>query len=370
MQKLIAFTGGGTAGHVLPAAAVIERLTEDPQVTVAWIGSRRGIERLLVSRWAIPYHWVPCGKLRRYFSVRNLSDAVAVVAGFLASLFLLARLKPSLLFSKGGYVSVPPVVAAWILRIPVVSHESDLRPGLATRINARFSHRILVAYPETAAMLRSRYGARVLQTGNPVRAAVAAGNRERGLHYLGFNGRRPVVLFLGGSQGSQQINELVTALLPQLRHCCDIVHQRGSHAAAAPDGAGYRSEDFVTEAYPDLLAAADLVVCRAGAGTLWELSSIGKPALLLPLGRDASRGDQIENARYFSERGAAVTLETPTAEQLSAEITALLRDTPRAARMGAAARAIVGGDPVGAVTEVITSLGETRRARPLSRQQG
>ena len=267
MKKQIVFTGGGTAGHVLPARAIMERLADYPDVQTAWVGSRRGIERALVQSWGVDYYPVPGGKLRRYVSVYNFLDLFAIVAGVAASLALLARLKPNLLFSKGGYVSVPPVVAAWLLGIPVVTHESDLLPGLATRINARFARRILVAYEETAALLRPRFGDRVITTGNPVRAALLGGDRQRGLTTLGCSGRRPIVLFLGGSRGSQQINQLVQSLLPKLRSRCDIVHQRGDHPAAEADGQGYRSFSFAVEEYAHLLAAADVVVCRAGAGT-------------------------------------------------------------------------------------------------------
>ena len=358
MEKRIVFTGGGTAGHVLPARAIIERLLETAAADVTWIGSRRGMERSMVESWGIGYIWVPSGKLRRYFSLRNLLDLFAVLAGIVTSIRVLRRHRPDLLFSKGGYVSVPPVIAAHLLRIAVITHESDLVPGLATRINARFSDRILVAYERTAERLRPLYGERVIVTGNPVRRAIAEGQRERGLQLLGFSGRRPIVLFLGGSQGSSQVNQLVRELLPKLRSRCDIVHQRGSHAAAEPDGEDYRSYSFVAEEYPDLLAAADLVVCRAGAGTLWELALTATPAIVLPLGTRSSRGDQIDNARYFAQRGAAVALIGQEAAQrrVMDEIAGLIDDPQRAAAMGRAAAAIASGDPAGDITELIMSV--------------
>ena len=359
MEKRIVFTGGGTAGHVLPARAVIERLAALPAaVETEWIGSRRGIERGMVESWGIGYWWVPSGKLRRYFSLRNFFDLFSIGLGILASLVVLMRRRPDLLFSKGGYVSVPPVIAAWLLRIPVISHDSDLLPGLATRINARFSQRILVAYQSSAERLRRWYPQRVVVSGNPVRQAILRADRRRGLQLLGFSGRKPVVLFLGGSLGSAQINQLVQELLPKLRPRCDIVHQRGSHQPVEPDGADYRSFSFVAEEYADLLAAADVVVCRAGAGTLWEVALTAKPAILLPLGTEASRGDQIDNARYFAERGAAIAVlgKDAVEQRVLQEIEALISDPKRADAIGGAAKAVCGGDPAGTIVELITSL--------------
>ncbi|TVR03936.1 MAG: undecaprenyldiphospho-muramoylpentapeptide beta-N-acetylglucosaminyltransferase [Spirochaetaceae bacterium] len=355
MDRLIVFTGGGTAGHVLPARAVIEQLAADSSFRFAWIGSRNGIERSMVESWGIPYHPVPSGKLRRYVSVRNVIDLFVVFFGILASLGVLARLRPALLFSKGGYVSVPPVVAARILGIPVVTHESDVRAGLATRINARFAQQVLVAYEDTRDTLPPSYRERVVVTGNPVRASIVQGSAAEGLRLLGFSGTRPVILFIGGSLGSAQINELVALLLPKLHAQCDIVHQRGNHPPSRPDDDHYRSFAFVAEAFPHYLAAATLVVCRAGAGTLWELAVTGKPAILIPLGTAGSRGDQIDNARYFAARNAAVILEPSDAgaQRLLEEIDRLLGDSVLRGEVAGAVTALASGNPAATIAGLI-----------------
>lgn len=358
MDRLIVFTGGGTAGHVLPARAVIEQLASDSSLRFAWIGSRTGIERSMVESWGVPYHPVPSGKLRRYVSIRNVLDLFSVVFGVLASLGVLARLRPVLLFSKGGYVSVPPVVAARILGIPVFTHESDVGAGLATRINARFAQRVLVAYEDTRETLAPAYRDRVVVTGNPVRASVAQGRRAEGLGLLGFTGERPVILFIGGSLGSAQINELVALLLPKLHAQCDIVHQRGNHPPSRSDDDHYRSFAFAAEAFPHYLAAATIVVCRAGAGTLWELAVTGKPAILIPLGAAGSRGDQIDNARYFAARNAAVVLEPPDdgADRLHREIERLLADPDLRAEIAGAVSNLALGNPAATIAGMIRQV--------------
>lgn len=351
MHKPIVFTGGGTAGHVFPGLAVAEVLRERGRDNIVWIGSTGGMERRLVEEHGLPFHGIPAGKLRRYLSLWNLVDLAKVAAGFIAAFILLRRLKPAVLFSKGGYVTVPVVAAARLLGIPTATHESDSDPGLATRINARFAGRVLLSYDTTADYFPPAVRPRCVTVGNPVRRDIARGDAAAGRRRAGVDSERPLLFVVGGSLGSAQINGLVDAVLAELLARCAVVHQRGEHPAPRADGAGYHSAAFIGSEYPDLLAAADLVVCRAGAGTLWELAVAGTPAVLIPLPRSSSRGDQERNARIFAERGAAVVLEgeQATAKRLLGEIEGLLDDPARRRRMGEAA---AGFDAAGAADRI------------------
>ncbi len=297
----ILFTGGGTAGHVTPSLALMHALGERGW-EVHYAGSAKGIEREIVAPTGVPYHSLPTGKLRRYLSLENLLDVFRVVAGVAAGWRLCRRLRPDVVFSKGGFVSVPVVAGAWLARIPVLAHESDLTPGLATRLVAGMVEAVCTNFPETR-VPRAR---RVLFTGTPLRPGLLEGSRARGLALAGLEGARPVLLIVGGSLGSQALNARVRAELPALLEAFEIIHIAGrgnlEPAAAAP---GYAQFEFVADPYPDLLAAADLVVSRAGANGLLELLQANKPALLVPLGTAASRGDQIENADWAVGRGLA-----------------------------------------------------------------
>jgi UDP-N-acetylglucosamine--N-acetylmuramyl-(pentapeptide) pyrophosphoryl-undecaprenol N-acetylglucosamine transferase len=352
MSSTIAFTGGGTAGHVFPALAVAERLAGSRAGRVVWIGSLSGIERQILARMPIRYYGIPAGKLRRYFSWRNFIDLFNILAGILASLAVLIREKPALLFSKGGFVSVPPVLAASLLRIPVFTHESDVNPGLATRINARFAEKILVSFRESVELLsrprrwlRLPGPGRVVWTGNPVRSELLAGDRETGRRLVGCPADRRLLLVLGGSLGSSRINRLVAEVLEPLTRACFVVHQMGDREFRAAGRPGYHPAPFFREELPHLLRAADLVVSRAGANILWELAALGLPSLLIPLSLEASRGDQIENAEVFSRAGAAEVLpeEEATGEKLLQAVCRLLDDEEGRRRMGECARRL--GNP-------------------------
>jgi UDP-N-acetylglucosamine--N-acetylmuramyl-(pentapeptide) pyrophosphoryl-undecaprenol N-acetylglucosamine transferase len=333
MSECIAVTGGGTGGHVYPVLAVLEELSS---LRVIWIGSGAELERRILADRALRYYGIPAGKMRRYFSLRNLIDVFKTVMGLFASMAILLREKPRLLFSKGGYVSVPPVVAARLLGIPSLTHESDLRPGLATRINARFADSVLVSFPASASYLDGRVRGRVVHTGNPVRKELLRGQAARGKELVGCPPERPLLLVLGGSLGSASINRLVLQALDRLLPACFVVHQLGTERyGGSRAGQGYYPAAYLHEELPHILQAADLVLCRAGANTLWELAAVGKPSLLIPLPRGASRGDQIENARFFAEAGAAVVLEqdslTPGA--LSGAVLHLLGNADKLKRM-------------------------------------
>jgi UDP-N-acetylglucosamine--N-acetylmuramyl-(pentapeptide) pyrophosphoryl-undecaprenol N-acetylglucosamine transferase len=367
MAECIVFTGGGTAGHVYPALAVLDELAPRWRGRVVWIGSSSGMEREILRRRAIPYYGIPTGKLRRYFSLANFPDLFRVLFGFFASLAVLSRERPRLVFSKGGYVTVPPLAAARLLGIPSFTHESDLNPGLATRINARSAERVLVSFAQSAGYLRPGLRDKVLHTGNPVRRALLGGDPVSGRARVGCPAKRPLLLVLGGSLGSVFLNDAVERGLPELTSRCFVVHQMGSahyRPAGRPDyhsGAaawssgvpGYHAVAFLDEDLPDLLAACDLVLCRAGANTLWELAALGKPSVLVPLGSGASRGDQQENARHFAEQGAAMVVPEEEGGRLVAEVLALLADPSRLTEMGRRARALGRPDAAARIAELV-----------------
>lgn len=309
----IAFTGGGTGGHVFPGIAVINALENSGigKDAFVWIGSGKGIEKEIVSRFGYRYRSIPSGKWRRYFSIANFFDLFKIFAGFVKVFFLFLFHRPVLLFSKGGYVSVPPVWAAHLLRIPVLTHESDLTPGLATRLNARFSDKIFVPYEETKNALK-KYGEKVVVSGNPVRPEIFRGDAAKGRKISGAPDGVPLILVSGGSQGAAVINAAVVNALDRLCAQAFVVHQTGSSGEEIAHS-NYFSRPFFHEEFPHLLAAADVTVCRAGAGTLWENGVTGTPAVLIPLGH-GTRGDQAVNARLFEQHGAAVVV---TEDELS-----------------------------------------------------
>lgn len=356
-SPLVLFTGGGTGGHVFPGMAVLQELRGACSVRVAWIGASRGIERRIAREHGVPFYRIPTGKLRRYFSLENVRDVFRVAAGVLRSLAVIRALEPAVLFSKGGFVSVPPVIAARLLRVPVITHESDADPGLATRINARFSDRVLVAYDATRRHMRPGLRPRVIVTGNPLRAEVLHGDRARGLQWLGFSDAddRPVVLFVGGSQGAQQVNRLVAALEPEISTDWRIVHQTGEQGVARREP-GHVAAPFFGPELPDLLAAADVLVCRAGASTLWEAAALSKPMLLVPLAT-GSRGDQVRNAALFVAAGGAESFTDPErlCEGVAHALRELRTDVGMRETMGARAHELVRVDASREIARIIRS---------------
>lgn len=356
MGARVVFTGGGSGGHVFPGIAIIERLkSKRPDVEIFWIGSGAKMEREIVGRFGIAYHAIPSGKLRRYLSFRNVIDVFKIIAGIAASVRLLRRLRPALVFSKGGYVSVPPVLAARVLHIPVFTHDSDVDPGLATRINSRFAERIFVAYEESRAFFpASRQGA-IVVSGNPIRAEIMAGDAARGRKFVGAAQGKPMLLVLGGSLGAQQVNELIRKSSELLQQYYHIAHQTGPTGSAPTAAQSNFTVDFLASEYSDVLAAADLVVARAGGGTLWEIAARGKPSILIPLDTSSSRGDQLKNARRFEEHGAAIVLEgkDATAGSLSAHARRLAEDPEERARIGAAAHQLASIDAAECIADAI-----------------
>ena len=320
------FTGGGTAGHVMPNLALAPRLLERGW-SLHYLGSAAGPERALAEAAGIPFYSLSTGKLRRYFSWRNFSDPLRVVKGALDAFWLLGKIKPDLVFSKGGFVSVPVVYAAALRRIPVVLHESDLTPGLANRLSLPFCSFICASFPETLDHLPK--GKAVL-TGTPIRAELFHGDREAGLKALGFAADKPLLLVMGGSLGSKAVNEALRANLDWILPAMNVVHLcgKGWLDASLEGRAGYRQLEFLGAGLADVLTAADRVVSRAGANSLFELLALRKPMLLIPLPGKASRGDQILNARSFARRGLAHVLlqEDLTGATLRAALEMLERE--------------------------------------------
>ncbi len=298
----VVVTGGGSSGHVTPALAVVER-GQERGWSVSYIGSKDGIERGLVEGAGLDYYWIPVGKLRRYFSLRNFIDPLFVITGVLKATALIRRLRPQVVFSKGGFVSFPVVVGAWLNKVPVVAHESDTTPGLANRISMPFIEVLCVANEETRAHVRE--GVRVEVTGSPLRKALFAGDRLRGQRTFALDPALRTLLVFGGSLGARTINQAIRALLPTLEDGLQVIHVcgKGNLDRALEDHPRYRQHEYLREEFPDALACADLAVCRAGANSIAELIALELPAIIVPLSASQSRGDQLENAERFAAAG-------------------------------------------------------------------
>lgn len=327
-MKKIVFTGGGSGGHIYPGLAVVDELKRitaengDEPFEVIWICSKKKIDRDILEKTGNVDRFfpVPCGKLRRYFSLENFTDVFRIIGGFFASFFILAKEKPCFLFSKGGFVSVPPCISAKILHIPVFTHECDVSPGLATRLNARNAKKVLVSFEKTPLYFSEEKRKNVVVTGNPVRPVFYSADAEKGRKFLGFNtkpedGEKPILLVAGGSLGAQQINKLVTDNLDELCRDWKVVHQTGAlWAQEHPDmmsmsyHENYFPYAFIYQEMPDVLKAADVILSRAGANFLWEASISAKPLILIPLSGSGTRGDQVDNAALFASKNAAVVL--------------------------------------------------------------
>lgn len=323
--KRLVVTGGGTAGHVVPALPIIQAFM-DRGVRVDFIGSGIELERALVAPLNVTYHGIAAGKLRRYFSLENLLDAFKVLLGILQALVLVGRLRPDAVFSKGGFVSFPVVFAAWCWRIPVVAHESDLTPGLANRLALPFVRTLCVNFPATHP---GRFSGELIYTGTPVRPELLNGDAARGRALVNAPAEKPVLVVTGGSLGAEALNAVVREALPALVARAVVVHVCGPGRVVPVDEPDYHPFEYVREEWGDLLAAATVVVSRAGANSLYELLCLRKPNLLIPLPRKASRGDQIENAAWAEAEGFSHVLaqEALTPETLTAAIDEILAET-------------------------------------------
>jgi UDP-N-acetylglucosamine--N-acetylmuramyl-(pentapeptide) pyrophosphoryl-undecaprenol N-acetylglucosamine transferase len=307
MKKTLVLTGGGSAGHVTPNMALIKEL-ERENIDIHYIGSRKGIEKELIRGLSIPYHSISSGKLRRYADFENVKDIFKVAKGCAEALLILKKLKPGLVFSKGGFVSVPVIAAAKLLGIPIFIHESDLTPGLANRISKRFAARIYTSFEETLQYLPK---GKAQAIGSPIRRDVLSGSREKGLEFLGFDETRPVLAIMGGSLGAKKINKAVREELNHLAGQFQIVHLCGKgNLDPALDGRpGYRQFEFLNSGLQDVLSCTDMMVTRGGSNAIFEFLALRIPMLVVPLSKKQSRGDQILNAASFEEKGYSLTLQ-------------------------------------------------------------
>lgn len=313
-MKRIILTGGGTAGHVTPNIALLPRLKE-LQYDIHYIGSYNGIEKELIEQFHIPYHGISSGKFRRYFSVKNFTDPFRVLKGFGEANSLIKELKPDVIFSKGGFVSVPVVMAGGRRHVPTIIHESDMTPGLANKLSIPSATKVCCNFPETLEHLPEN---KAVLTGSPIRQELLTGDKSAALKFCGLTGDKPVILIIGGSLGSVVVNNAVRLILPELLQDFHIVHLcgKGKVDASLKDLKGYVQFEYIQDELKDLFALTDIVISRAGANAICELMALRKPNLLIPLSANASRGDQILNARSFERQGFSIVLEE---EELSKE---------------------------------------------------
>ncbi|MGG7176620.1 undecaprenyldiphospho-muramoylpentapeptide beta-N-acetylglucosaminyltransferase [Clostridium paraputrificum] len=303
----IIMTGGGTAGHVTPNLALIPRL-EKEGFEVKYIGSKDGIEKEIIKKSNIPYYEISSGKLRRYFDLKNFSDPFKVMKGVLEARRILTKEKPDVIFSKGGFVAVPVVIAASMKKIPVVAHESDITPGLANKLSAPFCDKLCVTFRESLNYIK---GGKGVLTGSPIREEIFKGSRLNGLKICGFKDEKEVLFIMGGSLGSKVINDVIRENLEELLSKFNIVHICGKENIDNNllSKKGYKQFEYVSEELPDLMMAADYIISRAGANSIFEFLALRKPTLLIPLSKKASRGDQILNANSFNKEGYALVME-------------------------------------------------------------
>lgn len=307
MSKRIVLTGGGTAGHVTPNIALIPELQKQGY-EVHYIGSYEGMERKLIEDENIPYYGISSGKLRRYIDLKNLSDPFKVVKGLGQAFHLLGKLKPDVVFSKGGFVSVPVVLAAKLRKIPCVIHESDMTPGLANKICIPCALRVCTNFPETMKHLPAQ---KAVLTGSPIRQELFEGDRQKGLDFCGFNDNKPILLIMGGSLGAVAVNDAVRSILPELLKDFQVIHLcgKGKLDSSLDGTTGYVQYEYIKGELCNLLAAADVLISRAGANAICEILALRKPNILIPLSAEASRGDQILNAASFEKLGYSVVIQ-------------------------------------------------------------
>ena len=306
-MKHIVLTGGGTAGHVTPNIAMIPALQEKG-FQISYIGSYDGIEKKLIEEMGIPYYGISSGKLRRYFDPKNFTDPFKVLKGYQEARKLLKKLKPDVVFSKGGFVTVPVVIAAKHRKIPAIIHESDMTPGLANKIAIPSATKVCCNFPETLEYLPKE---KAVLSGSPIRQELLSGNKIAAMDLCGFSADKPIILVIGGSLGSVAVNNAVRAALPELLKSFQIVHLcgKGKVDESLNNTTGYRQFEYIKEELRDIFAMTDIVISRAGANAICELLALRKPNLLIPLSANASRGDQILNARSFERQGFSLVLE-------------------------------------------------------------
>jgi len=305
-MKKIVLTGGGTAGHVTPNIALLPHL-KNAGFEVFYIGSYDGIEKRLIADFDIPYYGIATGKFRRYLDPKNFTDPFRVIKGYREAKRYLKEIKPDVVFSKGGFVSVPVVRAAASLKIPCIIHESDMTPGLANKLCTPVVKKICCNFPETVKMLPED---KAILTGSPIREELSAGNRITGLDMCGFSANKPVIMVIGGSQGSASVNKAVREALPRLLQDFQVVHLCGKEKMdnLLLNTPGYKQFEYLKAELKDIFAIADVVISRAGANAICELLALNKPNILIPLPSSTSRGDQLLNARSFETQGFSIVI--------------------------------------------------------------
>lgn len=308
--KTIVLTGGGTAGHVTPNIALLPYLKE-AGYEIVYIGSIDGMEKQLIENCGITYYGIHSGKLRRYLDKKNVSDVFKVIRGIGEAKKLIKKIKPDIIFSKGGFVAVPVVIGASMNKVPVILHESDITPGLANKLAIPFAKAVCTTFPEAVKAIPDNKG---ILTGTPIRDMIFEGDKKRGLDFCGFNGDKPVMLVMGGSQGSVKINNFIRELLPKLNQKFDVIHLcgRGNYDKTKAEIKGYKQFEYISDELPDIFAVADFVVSRAGSNAICEFLALNMPMLLIPLSKKASRGDQILNAQSFEKQGFASVYDEDT----------------------------------------------------------
>lgn len=306
-MKRIILTGGGTAGHVTPNIALLPRLRE-LNYDIHYIGSYQGIEKELIEQFGIPYHGISSGKLRRYFSLKNFTDPFRIIKGLAEADKLIKTLQPDVIFSKGGFVSVPVVMAGKRRHVPTIIHESDMTPGLANKLSIPSATKVCCNFPETLEHLPKD---KAVLTGSPIRQELLSGNKIAALDFCGLTSEKPVILIIGGSLGSVAVNNAVRAILPELLKDFQVIHLcgKGKIDESLQNVNGYVQFEYVQSELKDIFALTDLIISRAGANAICEIAALRKPNLLIPLSASASRGDQILNARSFERQGFSVMIE-------------------------------------------------------------
>ena len=306
-MKKIVLTGGGTAGHVTPNIALFPALRE-ANFEIHYIGSYEKKEKRLIEDYEIPYYGIATGKFRRYFDLKNFTDPLRVLKGYAEAKKILKQIKPDVLFSKGGFVSVPVVRAANSLGIPCIIHESDMTPGLANKLCIPAASKVCCNFPETLQMLPKE---KAVLTGSPIRAELRQGNRIAALDLCKFTANKPVIMVIGGSLGAAAINKTVRDALPMLLEDFQVIHICGKEKVdnLLLNVPGYKQFEYVKTELKDLFALADVVVSRAGANAICELLALKKPNVLIPLSAKSSRGDQILNARSFEAQGFSLIID-------------------------------------------------------------
>ncbi|KAB8028142.1 UDP-N-acetylglucosamine--N-acetylmuramyl-(pentapeptide) pyrophosphoryl-undecaprenol N-acetylglucosamine transferase [Fluviispira multicolorata] len=327
-RYVIVLTGGGTAGHVWPHFALFEgeksplaNAFRENKLSVHYIGSQSGMEKdlVLINQPNWTYHSVATGKLRRYFSLKNFSDIFKIIFGFLQAFFLLGKIKASVVFSKGGFVSAPVVWAAWLRGVPIVIHESDATPALATKLTLPFSFLALVAFAETIPKMPPLFQKRVKHVGLPIRESLFSASKNDSLKFFNLESNKKTILIFGGSLGAQSLNNKMFNIIPELNKQFNIIHIVGKgNKSEIMNVNHYRQYEFLNQEMKYAYAAADLAICRAGASSIFELAAARVPMILVPLGLHASRGDQIVNARIFTNQGWAQIIDENTFQNESA----------------------------------------------------